>query len=386
MPGTAPNTGSITNPPFPPKYHPLRMMTVASVLAGLNERAPGDKAAGSDVQGLQIGDPATEVRRLGVCHEVTEGVAQRAIQESVDLLVSYHPLLFRPTTRLVSGPGPNGRAYRLAAAGAAVAIVHTAWDVTNGGTADALAEALRLIAVRGFGPLDPTPTSKLVVFVPPTAVEVVTSALTEVGAGRIGSYYGCSFRSDGTGTFVPGPGAQPVAGQIDVLNEEPEVRLEVLIPRPLEGRAVAALLRSHPYEEPAFDLYEVRANLALVGRVGNLERPMHLAAFSSLVSEILAAPARCSGNRTREVATVAVLPGSGGSFVEDAAGSGADVYVSGDLSHHQTRAALDLGMSTIDPGHAATERPGVGQLLSLARTLITDVIDLTDDVTPWKET
>ena len=362
------------------------MTTVASVLAVFNEQAPGDKAAGWDVQGLQIGDPATEVRRLAVCHEVTEAVAQRAIQESVDLLVAYHPLLFRPTTRLVSGPGPNGRAYRLAAAGIAVAIVHTAWDVADGGTADALAAALNLTDVEGFGPVDPAPTSKLVVFVPPTAVEGVTLAMTEVGAGRIGNYNGCSFRSEGMGTFIPGPGAQPVAGRFGVSSEEPEVRLEVLIPKPLEGRAVAAVLRSHPYEEPAFDVYEVRANLALIGRAGNLERPMPLAKFSSMVSEILEAQARCSGNRSREVTTVAVLPGSGGSFVEDAAGSGADVFVSGDLSHHQTQGALDLGMSTIDPGHAATERPGVRQLLSVARTIMTGVIDLTDDVTPWKET
>jgi putative NIF3 family GTP cyclohydrolase 1 type 2 len=82
---------------------------------------------------------------------------------------------------------------------------------------------------------------------------------------------------------------------------------------------------------------------------------------------------------------VALLPGAGGSFIEAAVATGADVFVTGDLSHHQTRSALDLGMSTIDPGHAATERPGVIQLMSVARTIMPDVIDLTEDVTPWKE-
>jgi putative NIF3 family GTP cyclohydrolase 1 type 2 len=82
---------------------------------------------------------------------------------------------------------------------------------------------------------------------------------------------------------------------------------------------------------------------------------------------------------------VALLPGAGGSFIDAAAATGADVYVSGDLSHHQTRAALDLGMSTIDPGHAATERPGVIQLMSVARTIMPEVIDFTEDATPWKE-
>jgi dinuclear metal center YbgI/SA1388 family protein len=361
------------------------MTTVASVLAELNARAPGDKAAGWDAHGLQIGDPTSEVLRLAVCHEVTDKVASMAIDGAVDLLISYHPLLFKPVTRMVDGPGPTGRAYRLARAGVGVGIVHTAWDATGGGTADALAAALGLNFVTRFGPIDPAPLTKLVTFVPPSAAEPVARALTEAGAGRIGNYRGCSFRSEGIGTFIPGPGAQPTIGRIGDVSEEREVRLEVLVPQSLEGKVVAALHLSHPYEEPPFDLHAVRANLGLIGRVGSLDRPTPLGDFSDRVTEILDAPARCSGRRDQVVTRVALLPGSGGSFLEAAAATEADVYVTGDLSHHQTRAALDLGMSTIDPGHAATERPGVIQLMSVARTIMPDVIDLTEDATPWKE-
>jgi dinuclear metal center YbgI/SA1388 family protein len=361
------------------------MTTVASVLAELNARAPGDKAAGWDAHGLQIGDPGAEVMRMAVCHEVTDQVSSQAVEGAIDLLISYHPLLFKPTNRLVAGPGPTGRAYRLARAGIGVGIVHTAWDATAGGTADALAVALGLTGVIPFGPIDPPPLTKLITFVPTDAVEAVAQAMTEAGAGRIGNYSGCSFRSEGIGTFIPGPGAQPVIGRIGGVSEEPEVRLEVLLPPSLEGRVVAALHRSHPYEEPPFDLYEVRANLGLIGRVGNVDPPLSLGEFADRVTETLGSRPRCSGDRNREVTQVALLPGAGGSFIEAAAATRADVFVTGDLSHHQTRAALDLGMSTIDPGHAATERPGVIQLLSVARTIMPDVIDLTDDATPWKE-
>ncbi|MEX0668036.1 MAG: Nif3-like dinuclear metal center hexameric protein, partial [Acidimicrobiia bacterium] len=351
----------------------------------LNARAPGDKAAGWDVHGLQVGDPTGEVVRLAVCHEVTEKVASMAIEGDVDLLVAYHPLLFKPTTRMVAGPGPTGRAYRLARAGVGVAIIHTAWDAARGGTADALAAALGLESVERFGPIDPTPLTKLVTFVPSVALEHIARALAEVGAGRIGNYRGCSFRSEGIGTFIRGPGAQPVIGRPGSVSTVPEVRLEILVPKPLESEAIAALLGSHPYEEPPFDLYEVRANLAMIGRVGSLDRPLALGEFSHRVTEILDAAVRCSGDRNQVVTRVAVLPGSGGSFIAEAAGSEADVYITGDLSHHDTRAALDLGMSTIDPGHAATERPGVIKLMSVARSILPDVIDLTYDATPWKE-
>lgn len=361
------------------------MTTVASVLAELDARAPGDKAAGWDAHGLQIGDPSAEVARVAVCHEVTDTVVSQALAGSVDLVISYHPLLFTPTTRLVAGPGPTGRAYRLARGGVAVGIVHTAWDAAAGGTADALAAALRLSAVAGFGPIESPPQIRLVTFVPPRAVEFVARALTGAGAGRIGNYSGCSFRSEGVGTFVPGTGAQPFTGRIGEVSQESEVRLEILLPQSLEGKVVAALHGSHPYEEPPFDLYEVRANLALIGRVGDVDPPQPLGDFTNRVQTALASPPRCSGDGNREVARVALIPGAGGSFIEAAGGTGADVFVTGDLSHHQTRAALDLGMSTIDPGHVATERPGVIKLMSVARTIMPDVIDLTEDPTPWKE-
>ena len=361
------------------------MTTAASVLVELNARAPGDKAAAWDPNGLQVGDPTGEVSRLGVCHEVTEKVADRAIEGDVDLLVTYHPLLFRPTTRLVAGRGPNGRAFRLARAGVGVATLHTAWDAAKGGTTDALATSLGLMDVTRFGPIEGPPLTKLVTFVPSSAVDLVASALFRAGAGRIGNYTGCSFRSEGAGTFLPEPGARPVVGRAGELNEEREIRLEVLISKSEEGVAIAALLGAHPHDEPAFDLYDVRANLGLIGRVGRIERPTALGALAHMVGEVLDGPVRCSGDRARKVSRVAVLPGSGGSFVGPAAGSGAEVYVSGDLSHHDTVAALDLGLSTIDPGHAATERPGVSQLVSLARTIVPDVIDLTWDAIPWKE-
>jgi dinuclear metal center YbgI/SA1388 family protein len=361
------------------------MTTVASVLSELNARAPGDKAAGWDIHGLQVGDAAAEIRRLAVCHEVTDKVASIAIEGEVDLLVAYHPLLFKPITRLVAGPGPAGRAYRLARAGVGVGIVHTAWDAARGGTADALAAALGLESVEPFGPIDPAPVTKLVTFVPSVAVEGVARALIEVGAGRIGNYSGCSFRSEGIGTFIPGPGSMPVIGRIGGVSAEPEVRLEILVSKPLEAAAIAALLAAHPYDEPAFDLQEVRANLGMIGRVGSSDPPQSLGEFSERVIEVLDAPVRCSGDRNRTVTRVALLPGSGGSFIAGAAGTSADVYITGDLSHHDTRAALDLGLSTIDPGHAATERPGVIELMSFARTILPDVIDLTDDATPWKE-
>lgn len=226
---------------------------------------------------------------------------------------------------------------------------------------------------------------KLVTFVPPADVDRVAMALSVVGAGRIGNYSGCSFRSPGVGTFFPEAGAAPVSGRPGHMNEESEVRLEMVLARGIEEHAIAALIESHPYEEPAYDIHEVRSNRGLIGRVGELAGPIAFGEFASAVDAALGSTARVSGERGRMVERVAVLPGSGGSHVGAAAASGADAFVTGDLGHHQTREATDRGLSTIDPGHAATERPGVARLLTLARAIVPGTVDLTHDPTPWKE-
>jgi dinuclear metal center YbgI/SA1388 family protein len=360
------------------------MPSVASVLAALAEQAPGDKAASWDPDGLQIGDPDADVTRVAVCHEVTDSVVETAVTNRIELLITYHPLLLRPEVRLLAGRGPGGRAFRLLSGGTAVAIAHTSWDAANGGTADALADAIGLSEVSGFGPIQGSPQVKLVTFVPTESSEAVAAALAGAGAGQIGRYSSCSFRSEGVGTFLPMSGSKPVVGTVGTVNVEQETRIEVVLPKSLEASVVAALLKVHPYEEPSFDLFDVRSNLGVIGRVGRLLQPLNLSDLAASVALALGGPVRWAGRASVRVERVAVLPGSGGSMVGDAAMTGAEVYLTGDLSHHQTRDGLDRSISLIDPGHARTERPGVGALLAAVRRIHSDAIDLIEDPTPWE--
>jgi hypothetical protein len=96
---------------------------------------------------------------------------------------------------------------------------------------------------------------KLVVFVPPEALDAVRSALFEAGAGRIGDYERCSWYTEGTGTFLGGAGTSPTVGEAGREERVPELRLETVFPAALHDEVIAALRRAHPYEEPAFDVY-----------------------------------------------------------------------------------------------------------------------------------
>ncbi len=355
--------------------------TVGDIIQQLASAFDLSKAAGWDPVGLEFGDPSAEVNTVSVCHEVTPQVVDRLIGAGVDLVISYHPLLFEPTQSLVAGRGAPGRAHQLIANGVSLLTVHTAFDVAPGGTADALAKELGLTKVSGFGPAWGSDVSTIVAFAPPVSSDDVIDAMAAAGAGDIGNYSRCSFRSEGTGSFVPSGMAHPAVGEIGVVNEENEVRIEMVAPRRRVDAVVAALVGAHPYEEPAYDVIDSRSNAGFIGRRGLLERESTVEEMAYLVTEGLGGVVRVAGSGP--VTTVAVIPGSGGSMLNAAE---ADLVVTGDVSHHQARGALAAGMSIIDPGHAATERPGVQALYAAVAKMIGNTIDMTNvDSDPWKE-
>jgi dinuclear metal center YbgI/SA1388 family protein len=359
---------------------------IAGLLARLGERAPWSGAADWDPVGLQLGDPSAPARNLALCHEVTEAVVGAVEVEPPALLVSYHPLLFRATRHLLAGPGPDGRALRLIRAGTALAVVHTAFDVAPGGASDALADALELSERRGFAPLFGPQSAKGVTFVPAEHADAVLEAVAAAGAATIGNYSHCSFRSEGIGTFFASDATSPALGERGQLNREPEVRLEFVVPAACEAEVAAALVASHPYEEPAYDLYPRRGDAHMIGRVGTPPPGTTLAGLARRVGDALGPDAlRVAGDPAQRLARVAVIPGSGSDLLERAAASGAGAIVTGDVSHHAARALLDRGVALVDPGHIATERPGLRRLRQWLEESGLDVRSLLHlDPDPWR--
>lgn len=360
-------------------------LTVDSVSKEIDAFAPREGAAGWDPVGLQIGDAAASVESIAVCHEVTESVVAALELAPVDLIVTYHPLLFEATRSLTVAPTPAGRAYRLSRLGASLIVVHTAFDSAPGGTADALAAAVGMDQPSGFFPAWRSEALKVVTFVPTSHLEAVADAMSGAGAGNIGNYTGCSFRIEGVGTFVPGTGAEPFSGERGEMNAQAEVRIEMIADAHRRDAVVEALVAAHPYESPAFDVFAVESASAMIGRVGTLGSAIAFRALAAAVADTLDTTVRGAGT-AKDVQRVAVLPGSGGSAIAAAVEAGAEVLITGDVRHHEARRALDLGLSVIDAGHAATERPGVRALYDLVSGIGPDTVDLTFiDPNPWEE-
>ena len=278
-----------------------------------------------------------------------------AVKGRADLLVSHHPLIWDAIKRIRTDDPAHAPLITLAKAGVSAFAAHTNLDISEGGVNDILADALGLKDTRPLFPVKHAPLLKLVTFVPESHVAAVRDAVSSAGAGEIGDYNHCSFSTPGVGTFLPGVGTSPYSGKMGQVNEERELRFETLVPKARLGRVLEAMYGAHPYEEPAYDLVRLENPdpQAGIGRIGLLEKPVSGRAFAERVRKCLGvAHVRLVGDGKRDVSTVAVLGGAGGSQIPDVP-RGVDAYVTGDLKYHDFDAAEGMGLVNLP--HAAME-------------------------------
>jgi dinuclear metal center YbgI/SA1388 family protein len=337
---------------------------VADLVAVLEELYPPGAAEPWDRVGLTVGSKTAPVTTILYTVDCTAAVVAEAVSVGADLIVAHHPLLLRGV-HAVTDDHPKGRIVtELIRGGIALYVAHTNADKPVGGVVAALADAFGL---SGTQPLVPEPSPSLdlmVTFVPDAQAAAVTDALADAGAGEVGNYDRCSFRSTGQGAFRPRPGADPYLGQVGELEEVAETRIEMVLSRDRRSQVVQALLAAHPYETPAFHLVELAPaapdDAGGLGRLGRLADPISLRDFAELVQRALPPTAggiRVSGDLDRRIELVAVQAGAGDELLDIARSSRADVYVTSDLRHHPASEAREWpdGPALIDIPHWAAE-------------------------------
>ena len=342
-------------------------MLRAEVTGFLDDRFPPSLAEEWDRSGLQVGPLDAPCRRVLVALDFDLELLPKL--PDTDLLVTHHPILFRPLSQL-RPKTPLGKKLRaLLVSDVACYSVHTPYDVAQGGMGEVLAGLLDLQNTR---PLRPRGRLlKLVVFVPQGHVDQVAEAVFSAGAGKIGRYGHCSFRTEGTGTFLPEAGTKPFIGEVGKEEHVQEVRLETIVPHDRAQAVVAAMLAAHPYEEVAYDLYPLENKPALhgLGRMGELpeEAPAHqvIERFAAALGGV--PHLRVYGAEATKVRRVAVCGGSGGTLWREALAAGAQLYLTGEIDYHDGLEAAEAGLTVAALGHRETERPFVRHVASLLR-------------------
>ncbi len=332
----------------------MKLANGQTIIQAFEAWSPKSLAVEGDKIGLQIGTLNKPIAKVMVVLDLLEEVVDEAIQQSVDLIISHHPIIYRPL-QTIQTDRPYGRIVeKLIKHNITVYSAHTNLDVAKGGVNDLLAQRLHLKDVEVLSPTVEITLKKLVVYVPDDHLEQVASALAKAGAGHIGNYSHCMFRSKGTGSFQPQEGSNPFIGEKGEVEYINETKLETIFPVNIQNKVLAAMRKAHPYEEVAYDVFplENKGEALGLGRIGKLEQEVTLQQFAEFVKQAFdVKQVRVVGNLDGKIKKVAVLGGDGNKYVSKALFKGADVFVTGDVYYHVAHDAMMDGLSLIDPGH-----------------------------------
>jgi len=348
-------------------------MKIKDIAEQIEKIVPLKFAQDWDNVGLLIGNPQANVKNILLTIDVTSNVITEAKRLKTDLIISYHPVIWDGLKKITAEPpvklgakylaprSTRGLVYELIRCGIAVFSIHTALDSVIGGINDGLAEIVGIQDGKPIGDYVDYPAGdkyKLIVFVPIDSVAKVSNEVFAAGAGWIGNYSNCSFQAAGTGTFLPLEGAKPAVGKKGRLEKVPEVRFETIMPADKLDEVIAAMKKAHPYETPAFDIFKLyNPDKFGLGRIGRLTQPSFIKQIINRIKKHTGAKAiGIVGKENRLVKTAAVCAGSCGKIINSVIAAKTDLYVTGELKHHQALAAQEAGLTCICLSHSVSER------------------------------
>jgi len=332
-------------------------MLVSDIIKILEEFAPLSLQENYDNSGLLIGSKNSSITGILLTIDITEDVVNEAIEKKCNFIISHHPLIFKPIKRLTNETETQRCIVKLLKNDIAVYAAHTNFDNVIEGVNAKIADKIGLKNRSVLLPISDK-LLKLITYVPKLHAVSVRNAIFEAGAGNIGNYDSCSFAVEGFGTFKANDLAQPFVGDVNKLHIEPEIKLEVILPEYVKSQVINALFKSHPYEEPAYDLIPLQntSNRLGAGIVGDLENEIDELEFLNNLKEIFNCKTiRHTNLLSKKIKRVALCGGSGSFLLKNAILTGADIFISGDFKYHEFFDAKNQ-ILIADLGHFETEQ------------------------------
>jgi dinuclear metal center YbgI/SA1388 family protein len=320
----------------------------------INDIAPFNISFDWDNTGLLIGDMDQKISNVLVALDVTKEVISEAVSLDCNLIISHHPVIFKPVKSILNGSIPHLTVKN----NLNVMCAHTNLDLADEGVNKCLANKLNLKNIRPLCKSNRLEYSKIIVFSPKEYEYDIIKVMSENGAGMLGHYSMCSFISEGTGGFLPESGSKPYVGKKGSLENVKEVKIEMICPENRVDSVIKAMKGVHPYEEPAYDIFKDFSihKEYYDGIMGDLKAPMDSVKFAKFIKEKLG----CEGLRYTEcgkkiIKKLALCGGAGGNYINYAIKNKADAFLTGEIKHSDILEANHSGVMVVDAGHFKTE-------------------------------
>jgi dinuclear metal center YbgI/SA1388 family protein len=330
-------------------------MKVKNLLNNLDKIAPLFLQESFDNSGIQFADLDAPVTKILLSLDVTQGVLDEALENKVNLIITHHPLLFSPLKQITKQKNPLF--FKIITNKINLLAMHTNYDLAENGLNDYVAN---LLGIKKIAPLQSSSEKifKFAVYVPVQHADIVSQTIFKAGAGKIGKYTETSFNIRGKGTFKPTERTNPFIGKIGEREEVQEIKIETVVAERDLDSVVQAMKDSHPYEEPAFDVYELKTKPSYgIGLFGEIDKEVEISKFSLEVKNRLQARyIRLIKSNEQKIKRIALCTGSGGSLLGQVNNKDVNLYITGDITYHTALRAKELGLNVLDIEHFDTEK------------------------------
>ena len=332
-------------------------MKAFEIINLLESHFPPSYQENYDNSGLSVGNSKADVTGILCCIDVTHSVIDEAIEKKVNMIISHHPVIFQGLKSLTAKSLTEELVIRAIKNDILLYAVHTNIDNVFSGVNKKICEKLGLINCTILSPLSDK-LVKLVTYTPKSHAEKVRDAIFNAGAGVIGNYDCCSYSVEGTGSFRGNEQTNPFVGKKGEIHLEYEIRIETILPSNLSKKVIGAIVKVHPYEEVAYDIYPLKNEFPTVGAgmTGEFDSPKSLNEILILLRDTFNAHGiRYSGSSDKMIRKVAVCGGAGSFLINKAKKQHADIFITGDVKYHQFFEA-DKQLIIIDIGHYESEQ------------------------------
>ncbi len=325
----------------------MGIKNVQDIVKRIEKKYPKNHAESWDNVGLLVGRKDSEVKKIQISLDATEEVIKKAVENSVDMIITHHPMIFSPVKSITDGNLLGNKVLTLIENKIALYTAHTNLDSTLGGLNDLVCEKLgwndsRVIEEEYYN------IFKLGVYIPQDIYDK-TIKIIDKAKLELNGYEGVSYLSDSTERYKK-------EGEIQ---ESKQYKLEIIGEKGKLMEVLNSIRKVHPYDEAAYEIHPIDNNYLKngIGRYTTLkEKTSVIDLAKDIKSKLGISDIRLiSRDETREIKKIALVNGSGMSFYKKIKRMNIDLFITGDIKYHEALDAIEDGIDLLDIGHYESE-------------------------------